>query len=59
MDECVVDGEGRKKAVVIDLNMLRALCEDMCEALEAKEREHEALESHARVKMLNSRIKDQ
>jgi hypothetical protein len=48
--EYVVDGKGKKKAVVIDLEEHRDLWEDFCDVLKAKERENEARESLSSVK---------
>jgi hypothetical protein len=48
--EFVVDENGKKKAVVIDLKTHRALWEDFCDVLKAKEREGEPRESLDSVK---------
>jgi len=48
--EFVVDEKGKRKAVVIDLKMHRALWEDFCDILKAKERENDPRESLASVK---------
>ena len=48
--EFVVDENGKKKAVVIDLKTHRDLWEDFCDVLRAKEREAEPRESLASVK---------
>ena len=46
----VVDDKGEKKAVVIDLKTHRALWEDFCDVMKAREREDEPRETLASVK---------
>ena len=48
--EFVVDEKGKKKAVVLDLKTHRAVWEDFCYVLRAKEREDEPRESLDSVK---------
>jgi len=48
--EFVVDEKGKKKAVVLDLKTHRAVWEDCCDVLRAKEREDEPRESLGSVK---------
>ena len=46
----VIDDKGKKTAVVIDLKRHRAMWEDFCDALVARERAHEPRESLASVR---------
>lgn len=46
----LVDDEGKKKAVVIDLRLHGRIWEDFCDAMVAKQRENEPRESWDDVK---------
>ena len=48
--EFVIDGDGKKKAVLIDLKLHRELWEDFYDTLQAKKRESEPRESLEEVK---------
>jgi hypothetical protein len=48
--EFVIDDDGRKKAVLIDLKKHRAIWEDFYDTLRVKERESEPRESLEEVK---------
>jgi hypothetical protein len=48
--EFVVDGKGKKKAVLLDLKTHRDIWEDFCDVLRAKESEDEPRKSLDKVK---------